>query len=188
MVTDVLTVALGNETGFQWSSSDVDVVNRCRRRSRSDDPSSFDDPMLLLGCQAVDVNFLIDVLLAKTVKFRCDGGLDVILGVPTEVILVEVLKFNCLLDEVLLKLLFLIDVGGDLKYATVNRDVHEAFTKKFLKVLFMRDVDDIGCLWWRSTRWIVVLACWSMYCWRCLRYWRCLYLRRWSLEWRYWKW
>ena len=42
------------------------------------------------------------LLLAETVKFRCDGCLDVVLGVLTEVIFVEVLKLDGLLDEVLL--------------------------------------------------------------------------------------
>ena len=83
------------------------------------DPSSLDDPTLLVRCQAVDVHFLIDVLLPKAVKFRCDGCLDVIFSVLTEVVLVEVLKFNGLLDDVLLKLLLLlVDVGSCLKYAT----------------------------------------------------------------------
>ena len=36
----------------------VDVINRSRRRSRSDDPSGLDDSTLLLWCQAVDVIFL----------------------------------------------------------------------------------------------------------------------------------
>ena len=89
----------------------------------------------------------------------------------------EVLEFDGLLDEVLLKLLFfLVDVGGYLKYATVYRDVKEVLTQKFLKFIFKRDVNDVGCLWWRSTRWIVVLTCQSMNCLRCLRYWSCLYL------------
>ena len=80
-----------------------------------------DDLTLLFRCQAVEVNFTVDVLLVKTVKFRCNGCLDVVLGVLVEVIFVEVLKFDCLLDEVLLKLLFLlVDVGGHLKYATVH--------------------------------------------------------------------
>ena len=134
MIADVLTVALGNKPGFQRSSIDVDVINRSRRRSRSHDPSSLDDPMLLLRCQAVDVHFLIDVLLAEAMKFRCDGCLDVIFGVLTEVIFIEVLKLNSLLDDVFLKLLLLlVDVGGYLKYATVHRDVNEVLIKKFLK-------------------------------------------------------
>ena len=54
-------------------------------------------------------------------KFRCNCSLDVIFGVVAEVIFVEVLKFDGLLDEVLVKLLFLlVDVGGYLKDATVN--------------------------------------------------------------------
>ena len=69
---------------------------------RSHDPSSLDDPMLLLRCQAVDVHFLIDVLLAEAMQFRCDGCLDVIFGVLTEVIFIEVLKFDSLLDDVCL--------------------------------------------------------------------------------------
>ena len=69
MVTDVLALALGNKTSFQWTSSDVDVINRSRRWTRSDDPSSLDGTMLLFWGQTVDVNFTIDVLLAKTVKF-----------------------------------------------------------------------------------------------------------------------
>ena len=107
MVTDVLTVAFGNEAGFQWPSCDVEVINRSRRRSRSDDPSGLDDSTLLFWCQAVDVDFSIDVSLAETVKLRCDGSLDVILGVLTEVILIEILKFDGLLDEVLLSCSFL---------------------------------------------------------------------------------
>ena len=189
MVTDVLAVALGNKAGFQWSSHDVEVFSRCRRRSRSNDPSGLDDPTLLFWCQVVDVNFLIDVLLAKTMKFRCYGTLDVVLSVLTEVNLIEVLKFDGLLDAVLLKLLFLlIDVGSYLKYATVNRDVNKVLTQKLLEVIFMRNVNDVGRFWWRPTRWIVAFSCWSMYCWRYLGYWCCLYLRRWSLKWWYWKW
>ena len=115
MITDVLTVAFGNEAGFQRPSCDVDVINRCRWRSRSDDPSGLDDLLLLLWCQAVDVNLSIDVPFVEIVKFRCDSSLNVVLRVLTEVILIEVLKFDGLLDEVLLKLLFfLVDVGGDL--------------------------------------------------------------------------
>ena len=46
---------------------------------------------------------------------------DVLFDVLTKVILVEVLKFDGLLDEVLLKLLFLlVDVGGYLRDATVS--------------------------------------------------------------------
>ena len=72
-------------------------------------------------CCSGDVNFSIDVPLVETMKFRSDGSLDVVLGVLAEVIFIEVLKFDGLLDEVLLKLLFfLVDVGGYLKYATVN--------------------------------------------------------------------
>ena len=146
-------------------------------------PSSLDGTMLLFWCQTVDVNLTVDVLLAKTVKFRCDGSLDVILGVLTEVVFVEVLKFDGLLDEVLLKLLFLlVDVGGYLKHAAVHCDVNEARTKKFLKFIFMRNVNDVGCFWWRSTRMVVVLSCWSMYCLRCWRYWNCLCLWRWTLK------
>ena len=93
------------------------------------------------------------MLLAKTVKFRCDGSLDVVFGVLAEVVLVEVLKFDGLFDEVLLKLLFLfVDVGGYLKYATVHGDIDEVWAKKFLKFIFMRNVDDVSCFWWRSTR------------------------------------
>ena len=63
-------------------------------------------------------------------KFRCDGSLDVIFGVLTEVVFVEVLKLDGLLDEVLLKLLFfLVDVGGNLKYASVHGDVNEVRTR-----------------------------------------------------------
>ena len=77
---------------------------------------------MLFRCQAANVNFIIDVLLAKTVKFiRSDGGLDVVFSVLAEVVFVEVLKFDGLLDEVLLKLLFLlVDVGGYLEHATVH--------------------------------------------------------------------
>ena len=118
MVADVLTVAFGYEASFQWSNRDVEVFNRGRRRSRSNDPSSFDDSTLLFWCQVVDVNFFVDVLLAKAMKFRGNGCFDVILGVLAEVILVEVLKLDGLLDDVLLKLLFLlVDVGGNLEYA-----------------------------------------------------------------------
>ena len=47
--------------------------------------------------------------------------ITVVLGVLTDFVFVEVLKFDCLLDEVLLKLLFLlVDVGGYLKYAIVH--------------------------------------------------------------------
>ena len=114
MVADVLTVAIGNKTGFQLTRSDVDVINRDGWWSRSNDPSGLDDPTLLFWCQAVNVNSTIDVLLAETVKFRCDGCLDVILGVLTEVVLiVEVLRFDCLLDEVLLKLLFFLSMLVD---------------------------------------------------------------------------
>ena len=36
---------------------------------------------------------------------------------------------NCLLDEVLLKLLFsLVDAGGNLRDATLNRDVDDVWT------------------------------------------------------------
>ena len=77
--------------------------------------------MLLLWRQAIDVNFAIDVLFSKTVKFRCNCGFDVIFGVLAEVILVEVLNFDGLLGEVLLMLLFfLVDVCGYLQDATVN--------------------------------------------------------------------
>ena len=120
---------------------------------RSDDPSSLDDTMLLFWRQAVDVNLTVDVLLAKTVKFRCDGSLDVVHGVLTDVVFVEVLKFDGLFDEVLLKLLFLlVDIGGYLKHATVHCDVNEVRTKKFLRFIFMRNVNDVGCFWWRSTK------------------------------------
>ena len=113
----------------------------------------------MFWCQAVDVHFSVDVSLAETVKLGCNGSLDVIFGVLAEAIFIEVLKFDGLLDEVLLKLLFLlVNVGGYLKYATVLRDVHEVLTKKFLMFFFMTDVDDVGCFWWRSTRWIVALA------------------------------
>ena len=119
MVTDVLTVAFGNKTGVQ-SSSDVNVINRGRRWSRSNVPSSLDDSTLLFRCQAVDVNFSVDVPFVETVKLRCDGSLDVVLGVLNEVVFIEVLKLDGLLDEVLLKLLFfVVDVNGYLKYASV---------------------------------------------------------------------
>ena len=151
MVTDVLAVALGNKASFQWTSRDVDVVNRGRWWSRSNGPMThlcLDDSTLLFWRQAVDGNFTIDVLLVETVKLRCNGCLDVILGVLAEVIFIEVLKLDGLLDDVLLKLfLLLVDVGSYLKYATVYRDVHEVLTKKFLKFIFMLDVNDVGCFW-----------------------------------------
>ena len=71
--------------------------------------------------QTVDVHFTIDVLLSKTVKFRCWCSLDVIRCILAEVVLIEVVHLDGLLDEVLLKLLFLlVDVGGYLYNATLN--------------------------------------------------------------------
>ena len=114
-----------------------------------DDPSRLDDTTLLFWCQTVDVNFTVDVLLAKTVKFRCDDSLDVIFGVLTEVVFVEVQKFDGLLDEVLLKLLFFhVDVGGYLKHATAHGDVNRGSDQEVLEVH-------------------IVLSCWSVYCLRC---------------------
>ena len=65
MVTDVLAVAFGNETSFQWTSRDVDVINRGGWWSRSDDPSGLDDSTLLFWCQAVDVNFTVVFFLSR---------------------------------------------------------------------------------------------------------------------------
>ena len=61
--------------------------------------------MLLFWRQAVGVNFTVDVLPAKTVKISCDDSLDVILGVLTEVVFIEVLKLDGLLDEAFLSML-----------------------------------------------------------------------------------
>ena len=107
----------------------------------SDDPTSLDNPTLSFSCQRAGVHLTIDVLLHKTVKLWCDGSLDVIRGLLAEVVLIEVLKFNCLLGEVVI----------------------------------------LSCRCW----WLPVINANSQqrrHCWRCWRYWDCLYLRRWSLK------
>ena len=70
--------------------------------------------MMLFRCKAVDVHFAVHVLFfPQDYEVQMQLLFDVILCVLAEVVLVEVLKFDCLLDEVLLKLLFsLVDVGG----------------------------------------------------------------------------